>query len=181
MNIIDSCDITTCNTITEKWITFTRNKQYNNNYTKIIPIIWSKSKHVNNPENTVLNVNSLSEHINTIINKILKLHNNFVVIKAVLIKIDPGNTLELGPDMYKNIKNSKTLHIPVTSNENVMYQIEDQEKGVSMGIIYNLKTDNTYSIVNSGDTEYKYLLIELFDTTVLDHEITYQYVTEIFT
>jgi len=177
MEFVDSCDITICNTITETWNTFRVNEMYKQ--TKLIPITWTKTKHMNDPKNVVLNVNSRNEYINHIVSKLSKKYSDFVPIKCALIKIKGGDTLELEPVNIKYMKNSKILHIPITSNEDVVYQVDDQEKGVSPGIIYNFQIGSLYSIVNSGDTEYIYLLIELFDASSLDHEITYKYVTDI--
>jgi quercetin dioxygenase-like cupin family protein len=141
--------------------TFRQERYKDHSETKTIPLIWSekfnsieKRKWYNIFENEL-------EELEFIFNSSLE---EGVIISAILINLPKGKSIKRHIDanpIGERFNQCHRIHIPITTNENCIFEINGEEKSLKPGEIWEISNVfKPHSVRNEGDCDRIHLLID---------------------
>lgn len=146
----------------EKWNEFDfRQKTFDvHKKTKTIPLIFDKDFRLSNP--TYLEDSfSYQKEIKEINKFFTKTYGKGFIIRAILVNL-PANTF-IGEHVDKGESLDKCMrcHIPIITNESVLFKIEDEVKNLKSGEIWEINnTKKLHSVQNSGTEDRIHLIVD---------------------
>ena len=84
-----------------------------------------------------------------------------VMKTCVLTKIPAKKSIALHFDCGPFFKKSHRVHIPITTNDNVIFVIDKEEKNLKVGEMWEINNvDYLHGVFNNGDTDRIHLMVD---------------------
>lgn len=107
------------------------------------------------------NVDSLlNEYTNIIVEELEHIYNG-TAAGVVYSRIPAGKGVDAHIDKGYHPENSHRLHIPIITNNEVMFTIEDKSINMTVGSCYEVDNLLTHSVKNLGVTDRIHLIIDI--------------------
>lgn len=111
------------------------------------------------------------------IEKILKIISNYYKIYdycCILTKLDANGKIDSHVDIGSvYFEKSHRLHIPIKTNENVIFFVKNNSKNMEVGKIYEINNTNVHGVINNSYEDRIHLIIDIFEKKL--NEINYKY------
>lgn len=139
--------------------------------TKTIPIYWLSNKW---KVNTIPNINIFYQFIhykNWIDNEIYPLLNSFypncIIVKAMFAMLLPNSNIPEHIDKGDSLKYVHRIHIPIITNENVLFFIDNTEFNFKKGEIIEINNMKKHRVENNSSDSRIHLIIDLLNINML--------------
>ena len=93
---------------------------------------------------------------------ILEKYPNTFMNKCMLPKLKAGGEIVEHIDMGKSLTWSHRIHVPIITNKDVIFNINNTSFNMEEGKIYEINNQELHSVVNGGETDRVHLLIDLY-------------------
>lgn len=135
--------------------------------THFIPIMWDapsssqmiygeKTKHYYN-----FLFDGLIEEITTQINS--SLNKDGVIFRSILARLRPNQNIDAHVDRAEMMKYSKKIHIPIITNNNVLFQVGGEEKNLKEGEIWDIDVTKLHAVYNQSNQNRVHLIVMYTD------------------
>ena len=91
----------------------------------------------------------------------LELIHNGKVGKCLFIKLPAHKNVGKHTDKLDYLGVVRRHHIPIVTNENVLFFVNDEVKNMQVGECWEINNSHFHSVENNGDTERIHLLIDI--------------------
>lgn len=92
------------------------------------------------------------------------MHTHFgegTLITCVLTNLPAGKSIKMHYDAMPFFHNSHRVHIPLITNEKVIFKIHDEEKHMKVGEVWEINNAKYYhGVFNGGDTDRIHLMLD---------------------
>ena len=79
-------------------------------------------------------------------------------IRVLLARLDPGGSIPIHRDGGKSLMEVKRTHIPLVTNENILFKVGDTTKNLKAGEVWEINNAKQHA-VNNNSSEYRIHLI----------------------
>jgi ABC-type polysaccharide transport system permease subunit len=139
-----------------------QNKHQVHSNTHFIPIMWDvetssqmiwgqKTKYYYN-----FDFEKLFAEITDKINQ--SLGNNGVIFRSILARLGPNETISAHIDRADMMRYCKKIHIPIITNDNVLFQVGVTEKNLKEGEIWDVNVTNLHAVYNQSNENRVHLI-----------------------
>ena len=90
------------------------------------------------------------------------------LIRAEFINMKPNSRIRTHKDRSDILYVARRFHIPIKTNELVLFSSGDETKHLELGKLYELNNINYHSVVNSSDTNRIHLIIDVLPEQYLE-------------
>ena len=135
-----------------------KNSEGNHAATKSVPLIFDE----NRKEAIKTNNYQLFEEELTKISEIFKEKiGDGILFTALLINLPAGKKIGLHTDVGENFEQSRRIHIPIQTNEECLFSVEEDTRNLKEGEIWEINnTGKNHKVVNNGNTDRIHLLVD---------------------
>jgi len=128
--------------------------------TKTIPLIFDSDFRLSNP--TYMKNGKLFEKDLVKIASILNEHyGDGFIIRAILVKLVAGAEIPRHIDRTDSLSVCKRCHIPVSTNPNVFFQVDEEVRNMEEGQIWEINNAQKYhSVSNNSDQDRVHLIVD---------------------
>ena len=127
-----------------------------------IPLYWTRKKDEPYVICKFVMYEKYFKYINPILDYIKTIYKNHFPIKVALVKLVPGAYITPHIDRSDLLEVPNRLHIPIITNDNVMFHVNDEVINMKEGYLYEINNIRMHHVVNEGDTDRVHLLIDMF-------------------
>jgi hypothetical protein len=86
------------------------------------------------------------------------------MVRALLVNLKTGGRIRPHVDTGFSLMNCCRVHIPITSNERVVFTINDEVKVMKEGEMWEVNNARTHAVENQGETDRVHLIIDWIPT-----------------
>jgi hypothetical protein len=86
------------------------------------------------------------------------------VVRALLVNLKPQGKIRAHVDTGFSLMNSCRVHIPVTTNDRVVFSVGDETRAMKGGEMWEVNNARTHSVENLGETDRVHLIIDWIPT-----------------
>lgn len=146
----------------EEWQVRQQTSRFVNYYTRTIPFLWTDSEEFTDTvEVQTMNRDSgFHEYVKSYCN-FLENYYDGDVVRIILIKLRANSRIRRHTDAHKILIESHRCHIPIITNNNVIFGIGDNEYNLKEGIIYEVNNTINHYVINNSDQDRIHLLIDV--------------------
>jgi len=90
-------------------------------------------------------------------------HNRCVYSKVMLARLLAGNSIDRHVDGAGSNLLTHKIHVPLQSNPDAIFQIEDEARHLAIGRAYEVNNIVRHAVSNRGDSHRVHLIFEHFD------------------
>ncbi len=88
------------------------------------------------------------------------IHGHGFCIRATLVRLNPGGTIDAHQDKNYSLAHSHRIHIPLITNPQVMFQVGAQKKHLSEGEVVEINNRREHMVENPSHFERVHLIID---------------------
>lgn len=129
--------------------------------TKAIPLIYDvEYSHIVGKKTEYYNIFK-DDIIN--LDKILKdfYHSNGEIIRVEIVKMSPGSKIRLHYDNSYSLKIDNRIHLPIITNENVIFTVGDTKKNMKINELWEINnSDKLHGVINGGTNDRIHMIID---------------------
>jgi aspartyl/asparaginyl beta-hydroxylase (cupin superfamily) len=138
--------------------------------TKSFPLFWPDE---NNVQNNVLNI--LKKNKNSIVWDIVE--NEFsllsqkydgIIVRAMFANLLKGKSIDPHVDGGFLLENCHRLHLPIITNKNIDFIIENTSHYLREGIWYEFNNVKVHSVHNKSDFDRIHLMVDIIPNSILN-------------
>jgi aspartyl/asparaginyl beta-hydroxylase (cupin superfamily) len=128
--------------------------------TKTIPLIFDTDFRLNNP--TYLDEHkTFKDEFKIIENKLKKIYGKGFIIRAILVLLKSNSQINRHIDTGKSLSICHRIHIPIITNKNVFFEIDNEIKNLKEGEMWEINnSEKMHSVVNNGDADRIHLIVD---------------------
>jgi aspartyl/asparaginyl beta-hydroxylase (cupin superfamily) len=128
--------------------------------TKTIPLIFDTDFRLNNP--TYLDEQqTFKDEFKIIENKLKKIYGKGFIIRAILVLLKSNSQINRHIDTGKSLSICHRIHIPIITNKNVFFEIDNEIKNLKEGEMWEINnSEKMHSVVNNGDADRIHLIVD---------------------
>lgn len=146
----------------EEWQHRQKTSRFVNYYTRTIPFLWTDSEEfIDTVEVQTMNRDSVVHDYIKPYCTFLENHYNGDVVRVILIKLKDHGIIRRHTDSHKILIESHRCHIPIITNDNVIFGIGENEYNLKEGIIYEVNNGIQHYVLNNSDQDRIHLLIDI--------------------
>jgi hypothetical protein len=135
--------------------------------THFIPIMWDapsssqmiygeKTKHYYNFLFEEL-IENITKQINSSLNK------DGVIFRSILARLAPNQNIDAHVDRAEMMNYSKKIHVPIITNDNVLFQVGGEEKNLKEGEIWDINVTKLHAVYNQSNENRIHLIVMYTD------------------
>lgn len=87
--------------------------------------------------------------------------SNGFLVRMLLTKMPPGSSIPEHVDSGPALMNCHRVHIPITTNDNVMFFVGGEQKNMREGEFWEINNSLDHSVENQGDADRIHLIVDL--------------------
>lgn len=145
--------------------TFRQDKHGVHKHTKTVPIIWKEPLNPNSQKNDDNKYWSEYNSIKNDIDNLTNLINDNLckgrIESVLLINLLKNKNIQRHKDKGNYFYSHHRLHIPIITNENVIFEIDNEKKYLKAGEIWLINNnDKTHGVYNNSNTDRIHMLID---------------------
>lgn len=146
----------------EEWQHRQRTARFVNYHTRTIPLLWTESNEfIDTVEVQTMNGDSVVHDYIKPYCTFLENYYNGDVVRVILIKLKSSGRVAKHVDVHKILIESHRCHIPIITNDNVIFGIGENEYNLKEGIIYEVNNAIDHYVLNNSDQDRIHLLIDI--------------------
>ena len=128
--------------------------------TKTIPLIFDTDFRLNNP--TYLNEYKTFKHEFEIIeNKLKEIYGKGFIIRAILVLLKSNSKINRHIDTGKSLSICHRIHIPIITNKNVLFEIDNEIKNLKEGEMWEINnSEKMHSVINNSNADRIHLIVD---------------------
>jgi hypothetical protein len=138
--------------------------------TKSIPILWNlqslETLNVSNKTKYYDIFNKEYELIN-IENYIKKYYGNGKILRILFTRLKSNSIISPHVDSGKSLELSNRIHIPIITNENVVFIVNGEQKNMVEGEIWEIDNQKLHSVLNNSNYDRIHLIIDYLKDNIL--------------
>ena len=129
-------------------------------YTKTIPLIFDWQKKTRLITHKLYD--SFKIHLDSISSFLQEAHEDYEIVRANLVLLSAGKSIDRHMDKGDFLLSSRRIHIPVLTNTACIFIIDDEQKHLSVGEVWEVNnTGKFHSVHNEGGTDRVHLIIDV--------------------
>ena len=144
--------------------TFRQNEYAAHRDTNTIEILWDKNSlftgRVGNKHEVNYNKFKIELFLDSIKPLYEKIYGKGFFIRALLVKLPAKTKIEPHKDVHYGLEECKRTHIPLITNEKVKFIVDDEEKYMKVGEIWEINNQNVHSVINDSDHDRIHFIID---------------------
>jgi aspartyl/asparaginyl beta-hydroxylase (cupin superfamily) len=143
-------------------------KEHKDTYTYMIqnfPLGWSPGYEINVEKKYVKEEHYLE--VKHIIDSLLSTHPGLVA-RVMYIKLPSKKNVPHHRDSGWYLSNVRRFHIPILTNDEVSYTVNDELKFMKVGECWEINNTAYHSVFNDGDTDRVHLVVDIIPKEVLN-------------
>ena len=83
------------------------------------------------------------------------------IVRAILVKLPANKSIEAHQDFGESLENTRRYHLPIETNDKVLFTVGGETKNLKAGDIWEIKnTDKVHSVKNNGETDRVHLIVD---------------------
>lgn len=91
----------------------------------------------------------------------LEIYFNGRVGRAIFTKLVPRGTIPKHRDGGYYLMNSHRCHIPIATNENILFHLQDKTINMETGTCYEINNYDSHAVENNSDQERIHMIIDI--------------------
>ena len=113
----------------------------------------------------------LQEELRPIVDRIAGFYqNNGFLVRMLLTKMPPGSAIPEHVDSGPALMNCHRVHIPITTNDNVLFIVGGEEKTMRVGEFWEINNAFDHSVENKGNEDRIHLIVDWMPNTLEQSE-----------
>jgi hypothetical protein len=133
----------------------------------LLPYLISKADQLIPSDNRT----TLISAINPLINLILEKIQDYKIVRGELVNLTAGKSLVEHIDIYWFHKESRRIHIPITTNEHSKLTFEGRPYHLSIGNVYEINNRILHSGYNNGTSDRIHLILDMMPVSVFNNAV----------
>ena len=128
--------------------------------TKTIPLIFDTDFRLNNP--TYLDeYKTFKDEFEIIENKLKEIYGKGFIIRAILVLLKSNSKIDRHIDTGKSLSICHRIHIPIITNKNVLFEIDNEIKNLKQGEMWEINnSEKMHSVINNSNTDRIHLIVD---------------------
>jgi hypothetical protein len=128
--------------------------------TKTIPLIFDNDFRLSNP--TYFNqYETFKNEFKIINNKLKNIYGKGFLIRAILVMLESNGKISRHIDTGKSLSICHRVHIPIITNENVLFEINNEIKNLKEGEMWEINnSEKFHSVVNNSNKNRIHLIVD---------------------
>lgn len=141
--------------------------------TETVPIIWEEKFKFQKSWN---NLEVFSDEVDFFKDELTKHFGEGILMTCVLTKLPKQKNIDWHYDCGSFFNNSHRIHIPIITNDDVIFKIGDEEKNMKVGEMWEINNNNLrHGVFNNGNNDRIHLMFDwLKEYTCIDGNFTYK-------
>ncbi len=86
------------------------------------------------------------------------------VVRALLVNLKPGGRIPSHVDTGHSLMNSRRIHIPITSNDEVVFTVGNEPRVMKEGELWEINNARVHSVENGSDRGRVHLIVDWVPT-----------------
>jgi len=148
----------------EEW-TYRQDTWEVHSQTKSVPIIADetytnkskKSKYYKYYKNLLSEINPIFK----------KYYGNGEIIRIELVNLPAGSEVKNHKDTGESLIKDKRVHLVLETNNDVMFKVDDVDKNMKVGEMWEINNTKYHSVTNGGNTDRFHLIIDYKITNII--------------
>jgi|APGre2960657468_1045069.scaffolds.fasta_scaffold147087_1 hypothetical protein len=84
-----------------------------------------------------------------------------MICNAILVKMENNTSIDRHKDDYIFFKQNNRMHIPITTNNNCIFEVDGEKLNMKVGEIWEINNyEKEHSVVNEGNTNRIHLIVD---------------------
>ena len=94
-------------------------------------------------------------------NKLTKIYGKGFIIRAILVMLRSNSKIDRHIDTGKSLSICHRIHIPIITNKNVLFEIDNEIKNLKEGEMWEINnSEKIHSVVNNSNTDRIHLIVD---------------------
>ena len=99
--------------------------------------------------------------LGSIESELLAKHGSGHIVRAILVKLPSKCQIKPHQDHGKSLKETLRYHLPIITNEDVVFTVGGESKNLKEGLLWEIKnTEKIHSVINNGQIDRIHLIID---------------------
>jgi hypothetical protein len=83
-----------------------------------------------------------------------------IIIRAEIVKMIPNSEIAPHRDMTPSLILHNRVHIPIQTNENVLFNVDGEEKNLKINEIWEINNSKLHSVTNNSNLDRIHLIVD---------------------
>lgn len=167
----------------DEWDTwqFRQKAYFEHKSTESIPLLWSTESTVVGKSINVIEVERYNSILYLLNDELFYLREKYkgFIIKALIANLKKNQKIYPHTDKGLLLTSSHRLHLPIKTNPEVIFNINDEDYHMSEGIWYEFDNTKVHHVLNNSDEDRIHLMVDIIPNKVLDeHNLKVNYILE---
>jgi hypothetical protein len=133
----------------------------------LLPYLISKPEQLVPSQSKSILINSVTPLINLILERM----QGYKIVRGELVNLIAGKSLVEHIDIYWFHKESRRIHIPITTNEHSKLTFEGRPHHLSVGNVYEINNRILHSGYNNGTSDRIHLILDMMPIDVFNNAV----------
>jgi len=133
-------------------------------HTQTIPILWdleSLSKIEVAKETKYFEIFK-QKCLSDIKSKLLNFYGRGTILRIIFTKLKKHKEILPHVDSGEGLEKSKRIHIPIITNENVLFYVNGEEKNMKIGEMWEINNQRLHSVKNNSNHDRVHLIVDYY-------------------